>query len=504
MRQYETYVWTIPAPEGGELWANICNGTDRYRIKGFYAGNGQYKLRFLPKTAGEYHYQFFGVDSGCGTVLCQPAAGRHGIVHTEGTHFRFEDGAWFYPFGTTVYALIHQPDALVEQTMDTLRRAPFNKIRICVFPKDFAYNKNEPFLFPFEKNKGGWDVTKPCLPFWDALERRIAQLGAMGIEADVILLHPYDRWGFAHLSVSDAVQYLQYAVTRLAAFPNVWWSLANEYDIMGYTLDDWRLFARTVREADPYGHLLGNHNMVVPWDPRDRSTTHACLQLKSVDDVSRTIRTFGKPLMVDECGYEGNIPFEWGNHSGFEMVDRFWKIVCQGGYASHGETFLDDNDILWWSKGGALRGESPARIGFLRKIVEGLPGPLTYAAHDMTPAEAAQTPPDWLGNLAGKVCWEQLYPLLLADKRFIAKCGEDAYLEYYAGHCVGIGELDLPEGACYRVELIDVWEMTRVTLAERASGHVRFPLPGKTGMALLAVRMNGSRADLPDDHPTDK
>ncbi|MCI9144094.1 MAG: DUF5605 domain-containing protein, partial [Lachnospiraceae bacterium] len=39
------------------------------------------------------------------------------------------------------------------------------------------------------------------------------------------------------------------------------------------------------------------------------------------------------------------------------------------------------------------------------------------------------------------------------------------------------------------VEVIDTWEMTRKVAAEGVSGNTRTALPGKEGMALLAVRM---------------
>lgn len=37
--------------------------------------------------------------------------------------------------------------------------------------------------------------------------------------------------------------------------------------------------------------------------------------------------------------------------------------------------------MLWWSKGGKLKGESSRRIAFLREIIESLPGPLTPAGN---------------------------------------------------------------------------------------------------------------------------
>ena len=46
----------------------------------------------------------------------------------------------------------------------------------------------------------------------------------------------------------------------------------------------------------------------------------------------------------------------------------------RGGYAGHGETFMNPEDILWWSHGGKLHGESPARIRFLHEILTQTPG----------------------------------------------------------------------------------------------------------------------------------
>ena len=48
-----------------------------------------------------------------------------------------------------------------EQTLQTLANAPFNKLRMCIFPKDYAYNKNEPVYYPFEGTPlKDWDFTR--------------------------------------------------------------------------------------------------------------------------------------------------------------------------------------------------------------------------------------------------------------------------------------------------------------------------------------------------------
>ena len=49
---------------------------------------------------------------------------KHGMVRAVDTHFEFEDGTIFHPFGTTVYALAHQTEELIEQTLKTLENSP--------------------------------------------------------------------------------------------------------------------------------------------------------------------------------------------------------------------------------------------------------------------------------------------------------------------------------------------------------------------------------------------
>jgi hypothetical protein len=68
------------------------------------------------------------------------------------------------------------------------------------------------------------------------------------------------------------------------------------------------------------------------------------------------------------------------------MVNKFWRGVMNGGFVGHGETYVTEDpvkwgsesqDILWWSKGGVLRGHIHERIKFLRSIIERAPGYLT-------------------------------------------------------------------------------------------------------------------------------
>ena len=244
-------------------------------------------------------------------------------------------------------------------------------MRMCVFPKDYLYNKNEPPLHPFERDAaGGWDLTRFNPAFFRHLERRVADLQALGIEADIILFHPYDRWGFATMHAEADDRYLRYVVARLSAFRNVWWSLANEFDLMeAKTMADWDRFFRIVQESDPYRPpALGAQ---LPRLLRPRQALGHPLQ-RPASDLKRMREwreKYRKPVVVDECGYEGNI-----ERAGATSRRRSWSTASggdvRGGYVGHGETYLHPQDVLWWSKGGVLHGQSPARIAFLRRILE--------------------------------------------------------------------------------------------------------------------------------------
>ena len=101
-----------------------------------------------------------------------------------------------------------------------------------------------------------WDFTRLNPKHFQSIERRIQDLMDLGIEADLIVMHPYDRWGFSNMSSEADELYWTYVIARFAAFRNVWWSLANEYDLMkSKTLRDWERYAAIVLRKDPYNHL---------------------------------------------------------------------------------------------------------------------------------------------------------------------------------------------------------------------------------------------------------
>ena len=506
MRQYETFELSLRGPELSDNWAQadvkaeFTHNDETVTVPGFYAGDGVYKVRFLPMEAGEYTFRVTGTVSGEGREICESAV-THGPVRIRGRGFAYADGTAFHPFGTTVYALAHQSGELTERTMETLSAAPFNKVRMCVFPKDYDFNKNEPDLYAFEKSAdGSWDVDRPCFAFWDALEKHISRLGQMGIQVDLILFHPYDRWGFDGLGHERDLVYLDYLLRRLAAFPNIWWSLANEYELTCRTREKWYGIEHFVSEHDPYGHPLSCHNIFTIWDANRPLTTHASIQSKDISQLNGWINRFsGKPVIVDECAYEGDIEPFWGSITGAEMSRRFWRCVSQGAYCTHGETFYSDDDVLWWARGGVLKGESPERIAFCRKIIEALPGQLegepSYLQQflpvlKMGEAERARV----LGELPEDRVWivraflesgEDAASYANAEIGWYGHIGTDVYLRFHDTRPITRDTVDLPEDKKYTIHVLDTWNMTDEIVAAGVSGKYTVKLPGRENMAVL-------------------
>ena len=252
---------------------------------------------------------------------------------------------------------------------------------MCVFPKFYDFNNADPELFAYEGSvEEGFDHSRFNETFFENLDHRIAQLTELGIEADIILLHPYDKpkWGFSKMTKAEDEFYLAYMARRYGAYRNVWWSLANEYDLLpNKSLEDWRDYARVIMANDAFGHLRSIHNCIPIYDYNEPWCTHCSIQRVDVTRTTECItdwkRAYGKPVVCDEPGYEGNIYWGWGNLTGTELMRRFWEGAMRGGYVTHGETYIDQGEQVWWAHGGELRGEAPERIAFMRGIFADAP-----------------------------------------------------------------------------------------------------------------------------------
>ncbi|MEY8356608.1 DUF5605 domain-containing protein [Lachnospiraceae bacterium 54-53] len=463
------------------------NRNEEKQVDGFYDGDGVYKVRFMPSFEGEYDFRISGSFCGIqeGSFIVTPARdGNHGPVRVAHTyHFAYEDGTPYYSVGTTCYVWTLQPEELQRQTLETLKNSPFNKIRFCVFPKHYDYNLGEPITYPYEGTPcdssvltsenfqeyngcapgNNWDYKRFNPDHFRRFENQVKNLMDLGIEADIIVMHPYDRWGFSEMPAECDDLYWNYLIARLGAFRNVWWSLANEYDLMPQkSCGDWERYAGILCEKDVYHHLRSIHNCKPFYDYSRPWITHCSIQRQDIyktgEMTAEWRMRYKKPVVIDEIAYEGNIQHGWGNISAKELVRRFWETACRGGYAGHGETYLHPRDILWWSHGGELHGESPERLKFLYQILSDLPD-----GNFLAPMERG---------------WDEV-----AARLDTTRPSDRYFLIYYGFNRPGFRDFYFDDNSRFQVEVIDTWEMT---IEDRGyhKGRFRVELPGKEYMAL--------------------
>lgn len=455
--------------KGGEnpfavmLEATFTQGEKSLTVKGFYDGDETYRIRFMPTEEGTWHYTTRSsartMNRQRGTLeATAPTGDNHGPVTTdEDQGFRYADGKRYHPFGTTTYALSLFRPSTQEKTLRALEASGFNKTRFCILPKDYPTELEQPTIFPFEMksyttNAEGkkiyeWDFERPNPAFFQNVDRRILDLQRLGIEADLILFHPYDRgvWGFDNMGFEGDCRYLDYLIARVGSYRNVWWSLANEWDLVRTkTEEDWRGLTRHVVAADPYRHLCSIHGgSAVYFDYHMPEYTHVSFQdegpLYSMTASGTMRQIFHKPVIADEIGYEGNTSMRWARWSPQFMTHLVTNGIMGGIYVTHGACYnTGEEDWVYWSDGGDMEGESWRRIAFLRQIVEEAPNPIRPA--DISRDEVTST------------------------------AGEGYYFVYFGQQIQRDWAFNIPrsnqrfkraeEGQKFQVDIIDLWNMT--------------------------------------------
>lgn len=491
VEQWDVFEVQLPGPSEGnpfaevQLSARFSDGAQTIEVDGFYDGDGTYRVRFMPPRPGRWTWvsqsNRWPLTNKQGAFTATPArAGNHGPVGVRNTHhFAYADGTPYKPVGTTMYSWAHRGEALEAQTLQTLAASPFNKVRMLVFPQTAGTDRHPPELWPFAGTPPrNWDTHRFNPAFFRHLEQRVRQLRDLGIQADLILHHPYDdkrEWGFDSLPRELDDRYARYLVARLAAYRNVWWSLANEFDFIRTKTDaDWEHLGELLQRTDPYGHLRSIHNGKRIFDQSRPWITHVSMQHgMAAAEASRAVlfrEAWRKPVVFDELKYEGRHDRRWAQLTGAQMVNAFWATTIAGTYGGHSEFIPDADGLIWLAQGVKLRGDSPARLAFFKAVI------------DAAPAEGID-------------------PIDTFEDLFIAGQPGRYYLVYFGTQAptAWLPRLyltGLRDGQRFKAEIIDTWAMTITPLAAplqfKPEGRYHFversgqavKLPGRPGIAL--------------------
>lgn len=446
----------IPADETPLLAVFRHGDGDEHRVPGFWDGGTRYVVRFCPEREGDWSWRTESaeplLDDQEGRLQLAGADGHGPVRVAHRYHFAHADGTPFRPVGATVYNWLHQDEPLYSETLDALSAMRFNKLRFMVFPQAGGYIEHFPRLLPFERTDGCWDVTRPVIPFFRRLDEAVTALGDRGIQADVLIFNAYDRghFGFDRFTEEEDAVYLRYLVARLSAYPNVWWSLCNEFDQLERPSARWDGVGALLSRIDPHDHLRSIHNWIDLYDNNQPWVTHASIQNGSATTEFGRANLYRdvweKPVVLDEIKYEGDIADRWGCITGEQLVHQFWIATAAGCYASHGESFLTESGSLHMVEGGRLRGAAPARLRFLRGILDGLD----------------------VGGLDPIDKWD--------DPHYVAGVPREQYLQYLGRSAPAEWSFRLPQGTdgprlrlgdTFEVDIIDTWNMTTDAAAGR-------------------------------------
>lgn len=504
VERWGVYELSLQGPSAGNPYLDVSleaefeNGSHTIAVPGFYDGEGIYRIRFSPDRLGQWRYVTRSDEAALagrrGSFACvEPSGDNHGPVRVVNVHYlEYSDGSPYYAVGTTAYQWTSVKQSVQERTLQTLASSPFNKIRMCVFPKRYSYgNDTEPWMLPFKRNGDENDPTQPNYEFFQNFDRRVRQLMNMGVQADVILFHPYDKWGYYKMGEAMNEQYVRYLVARLSAFRNVWWSLANEWDVPRIKEEiDWEGIGNLLHREDPHQRLRGIHNWYYDeshfYDHSRPWITHVSAQSYFFFNAIKWRNQYRKPLLIDEMRYEGDVRSSWGNMNAQEMTSYFWKAGLSGAYGTHGDTFRNDSDteteVRWWAKGGTLMGQSPARIDFFKSIMEAAP------VIEMKPELVRLTDEEVPNHIPDR-----------NDGKLITALNNSVFTllkegEYYLSYTEDAGrtiQLNLAGDTDYTLEEIDTWNMTVGAETVVAPGEFKF----KTKSPFTALRLVANARD---------
>lgn len=456
------------------LSATFVHESDTLVVPGYYNGGKEWKIRFMPTKTGRWSYathsSLTALSDMRGWVECTPASGQnHGPVEVDSTglHFCYADGTRYIPIGTTSYDWMHASNdpafstadpglTMQQQTLKSLGESGFNKIRSLLLVQNFNRSYPEPDCFPFEETKSSdrWDWSRLNPRYFDHVEECIEGLRDLNIEMDLIMFHPYDdgRWGFDQMPVEAGQLLCRYVAARFGAFRNVWWSLANEYDLVkGQAPENWLVWTDEILKNDPYHHLISIHSYTAQyysyWDDR---FTHCSIQDQApVEDFGRAIiarNIYKKPVIYDEVCYEGDMTERWGWLKGEEELFRMWQALIVGTYCTHSECYQYGNpsdfrrDFL--AVGGKWQGESWRRTKFMQQILNDMPRPMYLPDSSWDPYTSACGPGYYMVYLGKRVGKEWHFDLPIRNGR-----GAAAFPR-------------MTEGERYQVEIIDTWNQT--------------------------------------------
>ncbi len=382
------------------------SGAPRFRIQGFWDGDGKggshgnvFKVRFCPTKTGlwtlvktesnraalmhqQEGFQIRCIDSSYpGFWLADPAAGRRWYQRSDGSHP--------YIIGDTLYSFLSErknDGPTGGNIKDDVRNTSkyFNKIRFSITGCRYPHPKDKPFLDDHGKPTDDGNYSHRPNPTWFHNRVDLAVRTACECDqiADLIVNGPDTLDSRSVLQAGknngDATPILKYLAARYGSFPNVWFCLANEFDIKkpSYSPQQIVQFGATMRKFLPYPTPMSVHAKPRNWNRELNEKNwhdHVIIQKKikklpvAADWVARNYVMGGKtPVIDDELAYEG----KGDGWSEEDVIESHLGAFLGGGYGTTGQKPASKQGHYFWGNFHASEHRSADNLLWLRQVID--------------------------------------------------------------------------------------------------------------------------------------
>ncbi|MCD6364747.1 MAG: DUF5060 domain-containing protein [Planctomycetes bacterium] len=355
----------------------ISPGGRRVSVEGFYFGQGQWRVRFVPRAQGRWRYsvKLAGPDGptagDSGEFICRGVTRRGSLRISKRNRYRmeYEDGTPFYPIGvqTCGYERVgfdgprgdgpwtsvpaeqwcHAFEGAVNLLRWQLGAGTTGGCALPLIAKDGPLDKYDTKLagkmddlMRLQKSSGFSHI----MNFFQDMSLWGAAKTAFGQGRD---LKNYKSVSAANMPLQE--QYIRYVVARWGCYVDIW-ELFNED---AWAPDDYLAhLAAVVRKADPYDHIITTNYSRGEQDWCEIVTAHEYMGMKACDvdvyiaaEIGK-FKTYGKVVQYTEFGNQGWL-------SNYDPVK--WRIATW-------TAFMNESGILFWGMSGHIvEGKRPYR-----------------------------------------------------------------------------------------------------------------------------------------------
>ncbi len=315
-----------------------------FKTDGFYDGGNKYLARAYCNEPGLWKWKVhpngdFKESQGSFRVVESDRKGKLRKHPEDPYQFAYDNGEWYLHIGDTGYRYLSKGEPKWKEYIDQARRVGMTKIRAWFNSSRFGVEE----LF-------SEDHTSLNLSYWQEIDKRIAY--AYENYPDLILqLIPFgeDTEELKRYLDGDSATYemVRYAQARFSAYPNIFWCISNDREILNDTVElEGRQISKQIIEKigqdmaarEPWGTLLTNHQsrykgydfVDAPWSD--------IITLEDVDEVDgRLIAEYrakgSDPVVLDEDRYELYIKPDYPRYFFRRLM---WSSLLSGGHATYG------------------------------------------------------------------------------------------------------------------------------------------------------------------------